>query len=134
MGIIGAFKFSYILEGYFERYIELSPKIIQIISFILFFLLIIYLISLLAKMITKTLNLIALGLLNRIAGGVFGFLKWSIILSTIILIIQEINEIILFIPESPIKESKIYPYFRELAIWLFDMIMQPESLEGNYFI
>ena len=56
-----------------ENLIDWDSKTIQITSFIFLFILIIYSISLLAKMITKTLKLIALGWLNRILGGFLDF-------------------------------------------------------------
>ena len=91
LGVTGSFKFARILEVSLNSYVDWSPKTIQIASFIILFIIIIYAVSLLAKMITKTLKIIALGIINRIFGGIFGLLKWCVILSSLVLVSQEIN-------------------------------------------
>ena len=91
LGVTGSFKFARILEVSLNSYVDWSPKTIQIASFIILFIIIIYAVSLLAKMITKTLKIIALGMINRIFGGIFGLLKWCVILSSLVLVSQEIN-------------------------------------------
>ena len=97
LGVTGSFKFARILEVSLNSYVDWSPKTIQIASFIILFIIIIYAVSLLAKMITKTLKIIALGIINRIFGGIFGLLKWCVILSSFVLVSQEINEIIYYL-------------------------------------
>ena len=95
-GLLGSFKFSNVLGNTVQFLLTGTQKQYKF-SFIFLFILIIYSISLLAKMITKTLKLIALGWLNRILGGFFGFLKWAVVLSAFTLIISKLNEIITFL-------------------------------------
>lgn len=134
LGLLGAFKFSSLLGNYLAAYVVWSPKAIQTVSFIVLFIGIIYAISLLAKIITKTLKIIALGWLNRISGAMFGFLKWGVLLSALVLISQEINEIITLMPEDTIKESKSYPLLMELGEVLFDWVMQTKTVQEQQFI
>jgi len=122
LGVMGAFKFADIFGIYLSPYFDLDPKIIQTGGFILLFIIIIYTISLLAKMITKTLKVVALGMINRIFGGIFGLLKWSIILSSFVLVTQEINEIITFIHQDRIEESISYSLLYELGDFLFNWL------------
>ena len=96
IGSFGAFIFTFSFADFLKHYIELNPKIIHGISFLLLFAGIVYGISLLAKMITKTLQIAYLGLFNRFAGGLFGFIKWSVILSAIILVFNQIESVISF--------------------------------------
>ena len=134
LGLIGAFKFSSILGNYLAVYVAWSPKTIQTVSFILLFIVIIYAVSLLAKIITKTLKIIALGWLNRISGALFGFLKWGVLLSALVLISQEINEIITLMPEATINKSKSYQILMELGNFLFDWVMQTQTVQEQQFI
>ena len=134
LGLIGAFKFSSMLGNYLAVYVAWSPKTIQTVSFILLFIVIIYAVSLLAKIITKTLKIIALGWLNRISGALFGFLKWGVLLSALVLISQEINEIITLMPEATINKSKSYPILMELGNFLFDWVMQTQTVQEQQFI
>ena len=134
LGVMGSFKFANILENYLELYVDWNQKTIQVISFIILFIIIIYAVSLLAKMITKTLRIIALGMINRVFGGLFGFLKWSIILSSLVLVGQEINEIITLIPDKTLKESFSYTFLDKLGGFLFDWVMQSKTVQGKSVI
>ena len=134
LGVTGSFKFASILEVYLNSYVDWSPKNIQVISFIILFIIIIYAVSLLAKMITKTLKIIALGMINRIFGGIFGLLKWCVILSSLVLVSQEINEIITLIPDKTLKDSVSYNLLDKLGGFLFDWVMQSKTVQVKQFI
>ena len=134
LGVTGSFKFASILEVYLNSYVDWSPKNIQVISFIILFIIIIYAVSLLAKMITKTLKIIALGMINRIFGGIFGLLKWCVILSSLVLVSQEINEIITLIPDKTLKDSVSYNLLDKLGGFLFDWVMQSKTIQVKQFI
>ena len=128
IGSFGAFIFTFSFADFLKHYIELNPKIIHGISFLLLFAGIVYGISLLAKMITKTLQIAYLGLFNRFAGGLFGFIKWSVILSAIILVFNQIESVISLIPQAYIGESVAYPFIVDLGTFLFDWISESNSL------
>ncbi len=134
LGVTGSFKFASILEVYFNSYVDWRPKTIQAASFIILFVIIIYAVSLLAKMITKTLKIIALGMINRIFGGIFGLLKWCIILSSLVLVSQEINEIITLIPDKTLKESISYNLLEKVGGFLFDWVMKSKNVQVEQFI
>jgi len=134
LGVTGSFKFARILEVSLNSYVDWSPKTIQIASFIILFIIIIYAVSLLAKMITKTLKIIALGIINRIFGGIFGLLKWCVILSSFVLVSQEINEIITLIPDKTLKDSVSYNLLDKLGGFLFDWVMQSKTIQVKQFI
>ncbi len=133
-GMMGAFKFANILGVYLSSYVDWDPKTIKAVAFIMLFIIIIYAISLLAKMITKTIKLIALGMINRIVGGIFGLLKWSIILSSLVLVSQEINEIITLIPDNTLNGSISYTFLDELGSYLFDWVMNSKAIQEKQFI
>ena len=134
LGVTGSFKFARILEVSLNSYVDWSPKTIQIASFIILFIIIIYAVSLLAKMITKTLKIIALGIINGIFGGIFGLLKWCVILSSLVLVSQEINEIITLIPDKTLKDSVSYNLLDKLGGFLFDWVMQSKTIQEKQFI
>ncbi len=134
LGVMGAFKFADIFGIYLSPYFDLDPKIIQTGSFILLFIIIIYTISLLAKMITKTLKVVALGMINRIFGGIFGLLKWGIILSSFVLVTQEINEIITFIPQDRVEQSISYSLLYELGDFLFNWLSNSQIIQEKQIV
>ena len=134
LGLMGAFKFSNLTSKIFSNLVNWNPKAIQLICFITLFLMIVYLISLMAKMITKTLKLIALGWLNKIFGALFGFIKWSIIISALFIVINEINTLVIIFPNSIFENSKIYPFLADFGSFLFDWVTESKVIEENQII
>ena len=133
-GVLGAFKFASLFTQFVFKYVALDPKIVQGICFLILFVGIIYGISLLAKMITKTLQIIALGLLNRIMGGLFGLIKWLVIISSLILVFYQIESVISLVPEAYIAESIAYTYLVDLGILLFDWLLNNNPISEQELI
>ncbi len=134
LGLMGAFKFSNLTSKIFSNLVNWNPKAIQLVCFIALFLIITYLISLMAKMITKTLKFIALGWLNRIFGALFGFIKWSIIISALFIVANEINTFVTVFPNSIFENSKIYPFLADFGSFLFDWVTESKVIEENQII
>ncbi len=61
-----------------------------------------------AKLLTKFLKLIALGLLNRIIGAFFGVIKSVLLLCIIVFIFSTINNITSVIDNTALNQSFIY--------------------------
>ena len=133
-GLMGAFKFSNLGNKIFSNLVDWNPKAIQLVCFITLFLIITYLISLMAKMITKTLKLIALGWVNRIFGALFGFIKWSIITSALFIVVNEINTFVTIFPKSIFENSKVYPFLADFGSFLFDWVTESKVIEENQII
>ena len=72
-----------------------------------------------ANFITKILKIAYLGLLNRIFGGLFGGVKWMVILSGIIIIYNSLNQVIT-IPNNLLKESLSYNLLLDFGNFIFD--------------
>lgn len=128
LGVLGAFTFASRFAHFIHSHIALDPKIIQGINFLLLFVGIVYGISLLAKMLTKTLKIVALGFLNRIAGGLFGLMKWTLILAALVLAFSQIESVLTLFPKTYTEESLTYPFFVDLSGFLFDWIFQENTL------
>ena len=134
LGIMGAFKFSSYIGKYLSSYVDWNPKIIKAVSFILLFIGIIYAISLLAKMLTKALKIVALGGLNRLIGGLFGVIKWCVILSALTLVFKEINSFMTLMSPAILEESIAYPFLKELGDFLFDWVLQNQTLQEQQIV
>ena len=74
---------------------------------------------LIAKFITKILKIAYLGLLNRVFGGLFGGVKWIIILSGIIIIYNSLNQVIT-IPNKFLENSFSYNLLLDFGEFIFD--------------
>jgi membrane protein required for colicin V production len=84
LGIFVALHFSFYAEDYLRENFEIADNYLYIISFAITFVIVAVLVFLVGKIIHKLITIIALGFLNRLAGGIFGFLKTALILSVIL--------------------------------------------------
>ena len=75
IGVYGAIHFSYFISDFLKDIVSWSEEYISLAAYAGTFLIIIIVISLLGKLLTKLAAVIALGVLNKILGGVFGALK-----------------------------------------------------------
>ena len=119
IGIVGSITYSEYLSTFIINYTKWNETTVNIFCFILIFIVIVWSIMLTAKLITKILKIAYLGLLNRIFGGLFGGVKWMIILSGIIIIYNSLNQVIT-IPNNLLKESLSYDLLLDFGNFIFD--------------
>jgi len=107
-GIFLAKNYYSFLDKKLYKLFETEADFISLISAIIIFLLTIMIFKIVANFITKFLKLIALGLLNKIIGALFGVLKSTLILSLIIFIFSKINNVTNIIDRAKLQESIVY--------------------------
>ena len=95
------------------------------------FIIIVVAISLAGKALTKLADFAALGLLNKILGGVFGLLKIGLILSIVLLVFTGFNRSIPIIDKEDLDESVLYEPVRTLAPTLFPNFVTFENSSGK---
>jgi membrane protein required for colicin V production len=115
IGTWAGFYFSDWLSGIIERGFDYHGKYINIISFIIIFIVVIVLMQLLARLLTKVVKLAALGLLNRITGGIFSLLKAAVILSVLIYFMNRFDEDRSFIKVETRQNSLLFPIIEGIA-------------------
>jgi len=108
LGVWCGITFSdYIAQKMTESFGWHSPYL-PIISFAFVFLLIIAFVFLVAKMIQKMVDGVALSAINKIGGAVFGGLKFALMMSVIIFMIDAIEESYPMISFKTKEESLLY--------------------------
>lgn len=116
LGIIGAFLFADLVESYVVNYLDWEAKYIQLTAFLITFLVIVIAVSLVGKALTKLANAIALGMLNRLVGGVFGVLKMALIVLVLVLIVNTINKKTGFLDNKSVFEDSVtFVFFNDLV-------------------
>ena len=70
--------------------------------------------KIIAKILTKLLKIIALGLLNRIIGSVFGVIKTILLLCILVFIFSNINRVISIIEAEKLNQSFFYPKIEKI--------------------
>ena len=119
LGVYGAIHFSNYAAGFLETKTDWSEKTIAITAFAITFVAIVFLITLAGKALTKIADFAALGILNKLLGGVFGGLKTALILSVILTIFDKMNRNLPFVDEQTIEDSMLYKPVNELVLKLF---------------
>jgi membrane protein required for colicin V production len=114
-GIYGAVHFSHFLGGFLGSLVEWKPQYINLISFAVTFIIIVVLVSLAGKMLTKVAAFAALGIVNKVLGGIFGVLKSAFVASVIIMFFKATNERIEIVEDRTLEESILYEPVESIA-------------------
>lgn len=115
LGVWGGAKFSSISAKYLGEMFNISEKLMPLISFALTFILIVILVFFIAKMVQKLVKAVSLSTINKIAGAGFGVLKFTLIISIILTLTNNINSEIEFIEPDMQNSSLFYNPISKLA-------------------
>ena len=127
VGVYGAIHFSNYTAEFLSNRFEWGEKTINVIAFAITFVVIVLVISLVGKALTKLADFAALGVLNKLLGGLFGGLKIALILSIILLIFNALNKTIPFVSDEEIDSSILYKPVKSLAPMIFPNFISEET-------
>ncbi|TXN37904.1 CvpA family protein [Flagellimonas hymeniacidonis] len=130
-GIYGAIHFSYITADYLSESMNWSDRYIKITSFLITFFGIVLLVHFAGKFLTKIADFAMLGLLNKVAGGVFGALKVAIILGAFLVFFDRLTSSLNFINEETKKESIFYEPVKEIGAFVFAFVLQDDKKDST---
>lgn len=130
-GVWGSIHFSYFIGDFLKESVSWSEKKIALAAFAITFVLIIIVVSLLGRFLTKLADLAALGMVNKILGGLFGLLKIGLVLSIIFIFFDRMNSTISFIDKKTLDESILYSPVKSIAPTIFPSIIKEDGLEED---
>lgn len=119
LGIWGAISFSSFIANFLINNFNFSDKYVPIISFALTFILIIIAVHFIAKLLTKLIKAVSLNFLNKITGAAFGILKFGLIISIVIVIINKINSDLKFMSVETTNNSILYKPIEKISTTVF---------------
>ncbi|GHC43467.1 CvpA family protein [Ulvibacter litoralis] len=115
-GVYGAIYFSHFAASYLAKSFSWGEQTINLAAFAITFLAIVFVISLAGKLLTKIADFAALGLLNKLLGGLFNVFKFVFIISVIFMFINASTSISgLLISEEKKSESLLYSPIASIA-------------------
>jgi len=115
-GVYGAIYFSHYTGAYLSNSFNWSEQVTNLAAFAVTFLAIVFVISLAGKLLTKIADFASLGLINKLAGGVFNVLKFAFIISVIFMFISASTSVSgLIISEEKKTSSKLYEPVASIA-------------------
>ncbi|MEX0313209.1 MAG: CvpA family protein [Allomuricauda sp.] len=126
-GIYGAIHFSYIAGNYLVERFDWSESYINITAFLITFFAIVLAVHFAGKFLTKIADFAMLGLLNKIAGGVFGALKVAIIVGALLIFFERLTSSFSFVNDETKKESIFYEPVKEIGAFVFDLVLKEEN-------
>ena len=126
-GIYGAIHFSYLIAEYLSDKMNWNENYINIAAFLITFILIVVIVNLAGKLLTKIADFAMLGLLNKIAGGIFGMLKVAVILGALLIFIERATGSLNFINEDTKKESTFYEPVKEIGAMVFQYVLKDKE-------
>ena len=130
-GVYGAIHFSDFAADLLHSRFDWSEKTINITAFAITFVIIVLAISLAGKALTKIADFAALGIINKLLGGVFGALKIGLILSVLLIVFDKMNKTIPFVDKAGLEESILYKPVKSLAPMIFPSIIKAENEDDN---
>jgi len=122
LGIYAAVNFSSFTAGLLNDYFTLEEEYMTVLSFAVTFVAVVIAVALIGRLLEKFVNLIALGFLDKLAGGLFGILKAAFVISVIFLVINsfDLNETI--ISKEKKENSLLYRPVEALVPTILPMI------------
>lgn len=120
LGIYGALRFSEQFHLLMQQNTSIDESFIPIIAFAVTFLIIILMVRVLGLFLDKIIKMVALGLISRILGGVFGVFKMLLITSTLLLIVNTIDQQLKIIPIEQKKKALLYQPISEIVPFLLN--------------
>jgi membrane protein required for colicin V production len=122
LGIWGAIRFSSFTAAKLYDYFDMTGKYVGIISFLITFGIIVIVIHFIGLLVDKLMEAVALGLVNKLLGIVFGLFKAVLIMSVILVVLNAIDVRRPFLPKEKIEQSILYNSISDIAPAIFPVI------------
>ena len=126
-GIYGAIHFSYIAGDYLSEQMDWEAHYIKIAAFLITFIAIVLLVHFSGKLLTKVADFAMLGLLNKIAGGIFGVVKVAVILGALLIFFEKATTSLRPNNSKIINTSVLYAPIRDIGGFVFSLVLTSES-------
>jgi len=123
-GLFGAIHFSYIAGDYLSQNMEWNERYINITAFIITFVIIVLVVHLAGKFLTKIADFAMLGLLNKLAGAIFGALKVAVIIGALLVFFERANSSINIVKSETLEESILYEPVKEIGALVFSKVLK----------
>ena len=126
-GIYGAIHFSYIAGEYLSERMNWEERYIKIAAFLITFSAIVLLVHFSGKLLTKIADFAMLGLLNKIAGGIFGVVKVAVILGALLIFFEKATASLRPDDSKIINESVLYSPLRDIGALVFSLVINSDD-------
>ena len=127
-GIYGAVHFADSIHPYLKEHFSITTSFVPIISFGITFVAIVLGIKIIGFVIDKIVKAVALGVISRLLGGVFGIMKTAFIISGLLLIVNTFDYYLNLIPIEQKKQSILYQPISNMIPSIMPNVKDGDSL------
>lgn len=131
-GLYGAIHFSYFAGDFLvENFPSWEEKYVNLAAFAITFIVILIAVTMAGKLLTKIADFAALGILNKILGGIFGGLKMAVIVGAALVFFERTNNTMAFIEEDKIDDSALYEPVKDVGGFVFAYVLEETDKNGT---
>ncbi|HLW41892.1 MAG TPA: CvpA family protein [Flavobacterium sp.] len=123
-GIYFSLRFSFFARELLLEHTRWNPNVTTVAAFFITFVTVLIFLHLLGKLMTKIVETLALGFVNKLAGALFEGLKMVLIVSVFLNLFQKINHNNLIVSEEQLNESVFYQPLQEVSKKVFPLMEQ----------
>jgi len=127
IGIVVAIKFSPTISQFLETRVDWSAQVTRVVAYAITFGIALLIVFLAGKFFTKLAEAVALGLLNKILGALFGLLKYGMIISVLLILFNSIHEKVNLVDDKTIQESLFFEHIKNMAPTVFPLLLDLEK-------
>ncbi|RLD87408.1 MAG: CvpA family protein [Bacteroidetes bacterium] len=130
LGIYAALFFSNYTANLLTGSFNISTDYLNIIAFIATFIGVLVAVMIIGKLLEKVVNLLMLGIVNKLAGALFGIVKGALLLSILIFLINYFDTNASIIKKEARTKSILYKNIEPVAPWIYEKF-NLEKLKEN---
>jgi len=127
LGIIGARIWGPALALWIQNTSHWHIQLCSILAYVTIFLAIAIVLNLVGAAFSKLLKAIKLGWVNRLLGGVFGILKWALIVLVLVFVTGQIDKQFQILPNDLKQQSIVYQPALDSANHIWKQVKQEQS-------
>jgi membrane protein required for colicin V production len=122
LGVYMAVRYSSYTENFLRDFLNFSSRYISYVALAVTFILVVILVYIVGKLLTKLVDIISLGLVNKLLGTALGVAKYFLIVCVLLLVTDALNEKFQFISEETRQKSLLFYPFLNFAQEMYNAI------------
>ena len=128
LGVWSGVKFSHITS---ELLFDKFQIDIPLLAFAVTFLGVLILMYFVGKLLSKFIDILALGLFNKIGGALFSAFKTILILTVVLLFFENVNNTFKLVDTATLNGSLFYPFLKGISKYVFPYLNDLKSFSDG---
>ena len=121
-GVYVAIKYSSYTEDILVDFLNISSRYISYIALAVTFVLVAIVVYIIGKLLTKLIDIISLGLINKLLGTILGVAKYFVVVCVLLMIVDALNIKFQFLSEETQQKSLLFYPFLNFAQKIYNSI------------